>query len=200
MHTVVVGRTSSLDLARRWSRVWRADRGSWQQAWGPRASAEAMDVLAHELGRMLKARGLTLAVAESCTGGKLGDMITEVPGSSHYFMGGVICYGNMAKVDLLSVEKSALDSRGAVSEEVALQMAAGARKALRASVGVGITGIAGPSGGNMEKPVGLVYIAISSDQGSVCTRNLFDGDRSAVKNKAAKRALEMLEEFVSKEH
>lgn len=157
-------------------------------------------MLAHELGRMLKARGLTLAVAESCTGGKLGDMITEVPGSSHYFMGGVICYGNMAKVDLLSVEKGALDSRGAVSEEVALQMAAGARKALRASIGVGITGIAGPSGGTMEKPVGLVYIAISSDHGSVCTRNLFDGDRSAVKNKAAKRALEMLEEFVSKEH
>jgi PncC family amidohydrolase len=158
-----------------------------------------MIVHAHELGRLLKARGLTLAVAESCTGGKLGDMITEVSGSSHYFMGGVICYSNMAKVDLLSVEKGTLDSRGAVSEEVALQMAAGARKALRASIGVGITGIAGPSGGTMEKPVGLVYIAICSDHGSACTRNLFDGDRSAVKNSAAKRALEMLEEFVSKE-
>lgn len=157
-------------------------------------------MLAHELGRLLKARGLTLAVAESCTGGKLGDMITEVSGSSHYFMGGIISYGNLAKVDLLSVEKGMLDSRGAVSEEVALQMAAGARKALRASIGVGITGIAGPSGGTMEKPVGLVYIAISSDRGSMCTRNLFDGDRSAVKNKAAKRALEMLEEFVAKEH
>lgn len=156
-------------------------------------------MLAHELGRLLKARGLTLAVAESCTGGKLGDIITEVPGSSHYFLGGIVSYSDEAKVALLSVEKSVLHSKGAVSEEVALQMASGVRDFLRASIGVGITGIAGPSGGTTSKPVGLVYIAVSSEHSSVCTRNLFDGDRSEIKLKAAKKALEMVKEFVSRE-
>jgi len=95
--------------------------------------------LAKEIGDLLRSKGLTLSVAESCTGGKLGDLMTDISGSSDYFMGGVISYSNEAKMDLLGVTKSVLESKGAVSEEVAAQMAAGVRKALHADIGVGIT-------------------------------------------------------------
>ena len=141
---------------------------------------------------------MTLAVAESCTGGKLGDMITEVPGSSDYFLGGVISYSNDAKADLLGVDRKTLKAKGAVSEDVAVQMAQGARKRLRAAVGVGITGIAGPSGGTPAKPVGLVYIAVNSEKSSVCSRSLFRGSRSEVKRQSAETALEMLRDFIER--
>lgn len=155
-------------------------------------------MLADDVGRVLKAKRLTLAVAESCTGGKLGDLITEVPGSSEYFLGGVISYGNDAKVKLLGVDAPTLKTKGAVSEEVALQMATGARKALGADIGVGITGVAGPTGGTPQKPVGLVYIAVSSSSASVCRRNIFKGARSSIKDQSAQKALAMLREFVDK--
>ncbi len=155
-------------------------------------------VLADEVGRTLKAKKLTLAVAESCTGGKLGDLITEVSGSSDYFLGGVISYSNDAKTRLLGVDAATLKTKGAVSEEVALQMAAGARKALSADIGVGVTGIAGPTGGTQEKPVGLVYIAVSSSGASVCRRNVFKGSRSSIKDQSAQKALGMLREFLAK--
>lgn len=156
-------------------------------------------MLAREVGKLLKSKGLTLALAESCTGGKVGDMITDVPGSSHYFLGGVVSYSNEAKRALLGVDSEVLRARGAVSEEAALQMAAGVRKALNARVGVGITGIAGPSGGSLTKPVGLVYIAFSSEDRLVCYKNVFDGDRSEVKRRAAEKALELLKEFLEAE-
>lgn len=156
-------------------------------------------MLAREVGKLLKSKGLTLALAESCTGGKVGDMITDVPGSSHYFLGGVVSYSNEAKLALLGVDSEVLRARGAVSEEAALQMAAGVRKALNARVGVGITGIAGPSGGSLTKPVGLVYIAFSSEDRLVCYKNVFDGDRSEVKRRAAEKALELLKEFLEAE-
>lgn len=154
-------------------------------------------LLAEEIGRLLMSKGLTVAVAESCTGGKLGDMLTDVPGSSDYFLGGVISYSNDAKSNLLGVDGKTLTAKGAVSEEVAIQMAAGARRQLRADVGVGITGIAGPTGGTPTKPVGLVYVAISSSKSSKCSRCVFKGSRSEIKTQSANRALEMLREFVA---
>lgn len=151
---------------------------------------------ARKAGKALEARGLTLAVAESCTGGQLGDRITEVPGSSSYFLGGVISYSNEAKTDMLGVDKAVLRSRGAVSEEVAVQMAKGVRELFRAGIGVGVTGIAGPTGGTPSKPVGSVFIAVTSSERTVCARNIFDGDRSAVKSKSVAKALEMLVDFL----
>jgi PncC family amidohydrolase len=155
-------------------------------------------LLAEEVGRLLRSKGLTVSVAESCTGGKLGDMLTDVPGSSLYFLGGVISYSNDAKVSLLGVNSKTLKVKGAVSEEVAIQMAAGARTKLGADIGIGITGIAGPAGGTPTKPVGLVYVALSSRGSSVCSRNVFRGSRSSIKDRSARKALEMLGEFLEK--
>lgn len=155
-------------------------------------------MLAEEVGRLLRSKGLTVSVAESCTGGRLGDMLTDVPGSSDYFLGGVISYSNDAKVSLLGVNSKTLKVKGAVSEEVAIQMAAGARTKLGADIGIGITGIAGPAGGTPTKPVGLVYVAVSSRGSSVCSRNVFRGSRSSIKDRSARKALEMLGEFLEK--
>lgn len=153
-------------------------------------------MLASAVGDLLDRQGMKLAVAESCTGGKLGDMITEVPGSSDYFLGGIVSYSNEAKVELLDVDTEVLRERGAVSEEVALQMASGVRSRFGADVGVSITGIAGPTGGTAAKPVGLVFIAVSSDESSVVDRNVFSGSRSDVKVQSAEKALEMLKGFL----
>lgn len=155
-------------------------------------------MLARDAGNVLRTHGLTVAVAESCTGGRLGDTLTNVSGSSDYFRGGFISYSNRAKVDFLDVHESSLILKGAVSDEVARQMAAGVRKAFHSNLGVGITGIAGPTGGSPKKPVGLVYICVSSDKGSLCTRNLFKGSRTKVKAQAVDKALRMLIELVEK--
>ncbi|NER81747.1 MAG: nicotinamide-nucleotide amidohydrolase family protein, partial [Leptolyngbya sp. SIO1D8] len=128
------------------------------------------DTLASVVGQLLQARGQTLAIAESCTGGGLGHMITAVPGSSSYFMGGIISYDNAVKVGLLGVESLTLETEGAVSGSVACQMAAGVRARLGTDWGVAITGVAGPGGGTAEKPVGLVYIGISGPDGKVKSR------------------------------
>jgi nicotinamide-nucleotide amidase len=125
------------------------------------------DTLASVVGELLMAQGQTLAVAESCTGGGLGQMLTETPGSSSYFMGGIISYANRIKVELLGVNPADLDTEGAVSELIASQMAAGVRAKLGTDWGVSITGIAGPGGGTDAKPVGLVYIGIAAPDGSV---------------------------------
>jgi nicotinamide-nucleotide amidase len=124
------------------------------------------DTLASVVGELLKQRGQTLAVAESCTGGGLGQALTEVPGSSAYFLGGVISYANSVKIDLLGVNPDDLAAEGAVSAIVAQQMAAGVRARLGADWGIGITGVAGPDGGTDDKPVGLVYIGIAAPDGS----------------------------------
>ncbi|WP_055075117.1 competence/damage-inducible protein A [Pseudanabaena sp. 'Roaring Creek'] len=125
------------------------------------------DTLATVAGRLLQTSGQTLAVAESCTGGWLGETLTEVSGSSSYFLGGVISYSNDVKVDLLNVERQALDQYGAVSEIVAQQMAIGVKTKLHSDWGISITGIAGPSGGTDAKPVGLVYVGIAHPDGKV---------------------------------
>lgn len=125
------------------------------------------DTLESVLGAQLRSRGQTLAVAESCTGGWLGQMITSVPGSSAYFMGGVVSYSNAAKIDLLGVSPRDLNQYGAVSSIVAEQMARGVKDKLATDWGVSITGIAGPGGGTESKPVGLVYIGLASPDGAV---------------------------------
>jgi len=155
-------------------------------------------LLADDVGRALRDHDLTISVAESCTGGLLGHMITDVPGSSDYFLGGVISYSDDAKVSILKVDEGVLRSKGAVSEEVAMHMASGVRSVFGSKIGVGITGIAGPSGGTQSKPVGLVFIAVSSDSSSTRTRNVFDGPRESVKKQAAGKALEMLFEHIAK--
>ena len=125
------------------------------------------DTLASVVGQLLMAKGQTLAVAESCTGGGLGQMLTDTPGSSSYFMGGIISYANRIKVDLLGVNAEDLARAGAVSETVAMQMAAGVKAKLGTDWGVSITGVAGPGGGTEAKPVGLVYIGIARPDGEV---------------------------------
>lgn len=144
------------------------------------------------IARALKRRGWTLAVAESCTGGLLGYGITKVPGSSSYFLGGIISYSNQAKESLLGVSAETLAQHGAVSQETALAMAAGACRALGADVGISITGIAGPSGGTQDKPVGLTWIGVHSPRGAHAERFVFPGDRQGNRAAAAEAALKLL--------
>jgi nicotinamide-nucleotide amidase len=125
------------------------------------------DTLASVVGQLLRAKGQTLAVAESCTGGGLGQVLTDIPGSSDYFIGGIISYANRIKIDLLGVDAQDLAAKGAVSETVAKQMAVGVRAKLGTDWGVSITGVAGPGGGTDSKPVGLIYIGIADPDGSV---------------------------------
>jgi nicotinamide-nucleotide amidase len=125
------------------------------------------DTLASVVGELLRASGETLSVAESCTGGGLGQILTEIPGSSEYFWGGVIAYNNAVKVRLLDVNPEDLEQFGAVSAKVAEQMAMGVRKSLQTTWGLSITGIAGPTGGTDTKPIGLVYIGLANSQDQV---------------------------------
>lgn len=141
---------------------------------------------------LCRARHLTLAVAESCTGGLLGGRLTAIPGSSDVVRGGIIAYHNDAKRDLLGVDESAIAAYGAVSEEVVRQMAAGARRALNASVGLAITGVAGPGGGTDEKPVGTVWIA-TDIEGRIEARQLkLWGDREEIRERSAQWTMELL--------
>ncbi len=145
----------------------------------------------------LRGRGLTVAVAESCTGGLLGARITARPGSSDYFLGGVISYGNQAKIDLLDVPPGMLAQHGAVSEEVAGAMAAGARARLGADYALSVTGVAGPDGGTPEKPVGLVYLGCAGPDGTQVRRGSFPGDRESVRTFSATSALHLLRRALS---
>jgi PncC family amidohydrolase len=153
-------------------------------------------MLEEEIGGRLAAQRLTLAVAESCTGGLLGHRITSASGSSAYFVGGVIAYANDVKVRELGVPADALAKDGAVSEPVARHMAEGVRERLRADIGIGITGVAGPEGGTESKPVGLVFVAVAGPKGAVAGRFQFGGDRAAVKTAASEAALEMLTQYL----
>ncbi|MDJ0662498.1 MAG: competence/damage-inducible protein A [Crocosphaera sp.] len=136
------------------------------------------DTLAQVVGRLLREQQQTVGVAESCTGGGLGAMFTEIPGSSDYFWGGVIAYDNRVKTSLLAVSAEALEHHGAVSDIVAQQMALGVKQRLKTDWGISITGIAGPGGGTDIKPVGLVYIGIASPDGQVVGVECTFGDRS----------------------
>jgi len=144
-------------------------------------------------------RSVTLATAESCTGGLISSRITDVPGSSGAFLMGAVCYANEAKTGILGVPPGMIAAHGAVSEEVAIAMAEGARRRSGADVAVSDTGIAGPSGGTPEKPVGLVWIGISSAKGSRAERHLFAGDRATVKLRASQAALALLRRVLLEE-
>ena len=151
-----------------------------------------VDSLEQVVGDGLRQRGMTLAVAESCTGGLLSKRITDVPGCSDYYLGGVCSYANEVKMNLLGVKKETLDTLGAVSPEVAEQMAEGVAKALGADVGVGITGVAGPGGGTEEKPVGLVYISVWH-KGQRFTRKMKAANgRDRIRMQAASTALDLI--------
>jgi len=130
------------------------------------------------------ARGLTLALAESCTGGLAAELITSVPGSSRVFRGGVVAYDNAVKTALLGVDAELIRAHGAVSTEVARAMAEGARRRLDAGVALSFTGIAGPDGGTAEKPVGLVHFAVSTDTRLVAAERVFPGTREQVRRRA----------------
>ena len=152
-----------------------------------------------QVGRALRQRGWTLALGESCTGGLVAHRITEVAGSSEYFLGGVVAYSNPVKQALLRVSEQTLESHGAVSEETALEMARGARAVLSADVGLSVTGIAGPGGGTPEKPVGLTVLAVSTPAGDWAERHVWGGDRQANKQASAEAALQLLLRVLSKE-
>ena len=148
--------------------------------------------LAEGLGNLLREKGLTIATAESCTGGMLSDIITNIPGCSDYMMGGMISYSNEAKIDLLGVSEQSLDDGGAVSKAVALEMAKGVAKKFNSNIGVSTTGIAGPGGGSEEKPVGTVWIGYWSKDRHFALKALFTNDRLINKERSVSVALEMV--------
>ncbi len=151
-----------------------------------------MTTLEEQIGPLLTARNLRLAVAESCTGGLIGHRITNVPGSSAYYLGSVTAYAYEAKVRLLGVSWETLNSHGAVSRETVLEMARGIRHTLGADLGLSVSGIAGPGGGTEEKPVGTTWIALADDEHAWARLYCWDGDRLANKAHSAQAALEML--------
>ena len=144
-----------------------------------------------QLGEALRERGWTIAFAESCTGGLVGHRMTNIPGSSDYYLGSVTAYAYNAKEHLLGVEAATLEQYGAVSKPTVLEMANGIRYALSADLGISISGIAGPGGGTTEKPVGLVWIGVSSPDQVKAKRFNFAGERLEVKQQAAEEALRM---------
>jgi PncC family amidohydrolase len=155
--------------------------------------AETMDrSLEERLGYLLKARGWTLAVAESCTGGLVADRITNIPGASEYFLGGIVAYANAAKEHFLGVGASTLETHGAVSRETALEMARGVRRAFGADLAIAVTGIAGPGGAQAGKPVGLTFVGLSGPAGERVDRHVWPEDRQGNKALSAEAALKML--------
>ena len=152
--------------------------------------------LAAEVVRLLADKGKTLAVAESSTGGLVCHLLTEVPGSSLAFLGGVVAYHNDIKERLLSVPPERLERAGAVSAETAKAMAEGVRRLLAADIGLAITGIAGPKGGSAHKPVGLHYVALSAEGRLLCQRFLWSGSRAENKQAATEAALKMVRRYL----
>jgi len=142
------------------------------------------------VGAMLKEQGLTISLAESCTGGLIGNLMTNVPGSSQYFAGGVVAYSNQAKQDLLGVSPETITQCGAVSDRTVCEMALGARERFRTDLSIAVSGIAGPEGGSREKPVGTVYIGIADRNTAFSRRYRFWGDREHVKLNSAMMALD----------
>ncbi len=157
--------------------------------------AKPLEVL---VGELLTERGLRLAVAESCTGGLISHLITNVPGSSTYYLGGVTAYANEVKMRMLGVNPGTLEKFGAVSGETALEMARGVRTALAADIGISVTGIAGPTGGTPEKPVGTVWIGVSTLGEEYAKHFLWRGTRLAIKKQSAQAALNLLLEYLTK--
>jgi nicotinamide-nucleotide amidase len=169
-----------------------------EQALGPSVYSVDGRTLEAVVGDLLRERKLTIAAAESCTGGLLMSRLTDVPGSSDYVDRGVVCYSNRAKTELVGVPEALIDEHGAVSEPVARAMAEGIRQRAGASIGIGITGIAGPGGGTAAKPVGTVAVAVASGEEVRVRTFQFIGSREMVKFQAAQSALNMTRIIVAK--
>jgi nicotinamide-nucleotide amidase len=160
-------------------------------------AGEQLVGLAERLQAICLQRGLTVAVAESCTGGLVADAITDIPGSSGYFLGGIVSYSNAAKETMLGVPADVLAAHGAVSAQVGRAMAEGARARFAADLAAAVTGVAGPDGGTEAKPVGLTYVAIAGPAGIDVRRHLWPGDRAANKEASAAAVLELLVEWAA---
>ena len=160
----------------------------------PAASLEpdSLVELSAEVGRRCLRHGLSVVTAESCTGGLIGHALTEIAGSSAYYLGGAVSYSDRLKQELLGVPAALIAAHGAVSREVAEAMATGARSAFGADVAVSVTGIAGPGGGSELKPVGLTWVAVADATGVVAGQHIWAGDRSANKHASAQAALRLL--------
>ncbi|MBN1455352.1 MAG: CinA family protein [Methanomicrobia archaeon] len=154
-------------------------------------------MLEEEIGTALRCSGRTLATAESCTGGLVGDRITNISGSSEYYKGGVVAYANEVKESVLQVARTILTEKGAVSAECAVAMANGVRTLLDSDIGISTTGIAGPTGGTPEKPVGLVYIALATKDYVAHEKHIFHRDREGNKCEAADSVLKLLLKYLS---
>ena len=152
-----------------------------------------------KIANLLKQKHLTVATAESCTGGLISHSLTNISGSSDYFERGIVSYSNNAKMELLGVYKEILEKYGAVSEQVAIVMAEGVRTKSNVDIGISTTGIAGPTGGTKEKPVGLVYIAVSTTKNVVVKKFQFTGDRLQNKESTCNAALQMLLDTLNKQ-
>jgi nicotinamide-nucleotide amidase len=150
------------------------------------------DSMADVVGRILTAKNLTVSVAESCTGGLIGHLLTTVSGSSRYFLGGIVSYSNQAKMDLLGVQADTLEKNGAVSNRTVREMAEGIRKRLHSDMGVAVSGIAGPEGGSRQKPVGTVHFGLATERETVSKRYRFWGNREHIKLNSAIMALDWL--------
>jgi nicotinamide-nucleotide amidase len=153
------------------------------------------EALEEVVARILNENRATIAVAESCTGGMLAERLTNIPGSSSYFLGGVICYSNDLKSTLVGVPQSLIEAKGAVSSEVALALADGIRRRTGATLGVGVTGVAGPGGGTPEKPVGLVHIGLADEHGPRERAYRFPGDRERIRQFASQSALDAVRRY-----
>jgi PncC family amidohydrolase len=159
-------------------------------------SADSPPLLEVQVGELLRGRGWKLAAAESCTGGLIGHRITNIAGSSEYYLGSVTAYAYEAKVRLLGVRWATLERYGAVSREVVLEMARGVRQALAADIGLSVSGIAGPGGATPTKPVGLTWVGLSASDMEEAWQFLFQGDRMENKAAAAEAALQALVDYL----
>jgi nicotinamide-nucleotide amidase len=193
---VVFTVVSGIDYLWRFRHIF--ERPAPTAAGGSPGSASPVDPLARELGAKLQAAGLKLALAESCTGGLVSALITDQPGSSAYFSGGVVSYSDAAKRDLLGVADELLTEHGAVSEPVARAMAEGARARFGADVAASVTGIAGPGSEGTSKPVGLTFVGVASRRGTRVSRFQFSGDRWRNRRQSAEECLRLVTEEVAK--
>ena len=176
--------------------AWRVDA---RQALGRIIYSETDEPIESVIGSLLREKHATLAIAESCTGGLIAARITDIPGSSDYFVRGYITYSNQSKIELLGVDPAAIETEGAVSEAVARQMAEGAKTKSGADYAVAVTGIAGPGGGTPTKPVGLTYVAAAGGGATLCRRHQLGLDRTFNRQRAAQTALNLLRERLLRE-
>lgn len=159
----------------------------------------AMEPIINQIHRLLLKNKKTIAIAESCTGGLLSNLLTQLSGSSQYFILGVVSYHNRAKQAILKIPASIITQKGAASKEIAYGMAKNIRKIARADLGIGVTGIAGPSGGTANKPVGTVFIAIDYQSKKLCKKFIFKGSRQKIRKTAALKSLELLQSLITTE-